>query len=64
MKILLPLIVRQLDYLKSRTSSKVIIITDFDPLKEVLIPVNSALFRWVIENVLKNAMMQWKETEK
>lgn len=45
-----------LDYLKSRTSSKVIIKTDYDPLKEVLIPINSALFSWVIENILKNAI--------
>jgi signal transduction histidine kinase len=45
-----------IDYLKSRTSSKVIIKTEHDPLKEVFIPVNSALFSWVIENILKNAI--------
>jgi signal transduction histidine kinase len=45
-----------IDYLKSRTSSKVIIKKEYDPLKEVFIPINSALFSWVIENILKNAI--------
>ena len=45
-----------IDYLKSRTSSKVVIDIDSGTLKEVLIPINSALFSWVIENVCKNAV--------
>jgi signal transduction histidine kinase len=45
-----------LDYLKSRTSSKVVTDIDSGTLKEVLIPINSALFSWVIENVCKNAV--------
>jgi signal transduction histidine kinase len=45
-----------MDYLKSRTSSKVVINVDSGNLKEVLVPVNSALFSWVIENVCKNAV--------
>jgi hypothetical protein len=45
-----------IDYLKSRTSSKVVINVDSGHLKEVLVPVNSALFSWVIENVCKNAV--------
>jgi nitrogen-specific signal transduction histidine kinase len=45
-----------LDYLKSRTSSKVVIKTDSGDLTEVLIHINSALFSWVIENVCKNAV--------
>ena len=45
-----------LDYLRSRTSSKAVINTDSGSLKEVLIPINSALFSWVIENVCKNAV--------
>jgi two-component system, sporulation sensor kinase D len=44
------------DYLKSRTSSKVKFVNDFSIKKEVLVPVNSALFEWVIENVLKNSI--------
>jgi hypothetical protein len=42
--------------IKSRTSSKVVITIDSGGLKEVLIPINSALFSWVIENVCKNAI--------
>ena len=45
-----------IDYLKSRTSSKVIINTDSGGLKELILPINSALFSWVIENVCKNAV--------
>lgn len=44
------------DYLKSRTSSKVVINIDCGSLKELSIPINSALFGWVIENVCKNAV--------
>lgn len=50
------IIVRTLDYLKSRSSSKVKFIIDFDLNKQIRIPVNSALFEWVIENVSKNAI--------
>jgi signal transduction histidine kinase len=45
-----------IDYLRSRTSSKVIINTDSGNLDKILIPINSALFSWVIENVCKNAI--------
>ena len=44
------------DYLKSRTSSKVKFNNDFSIKNEVIVPVNSALFEWVIENVLKNSI--------
>ncbi len=47
---------RTVEYLKSRTSSKVRFINDYVPDKEVFVPVNSALFEWVIENVSKNAI--------
>ena len=50
------IISRTVDYLKSRTSSKVRFIIDYSLKKEVVVPVNSALFEWVIENVLKNAI--------
>lgn len=50
------IISRTVDYLKSRASSKVRI--TFDPANkdEVIVPVNPALFEWVIENVSKNAI--------
>jgi signal transduction histidine kinase len=50
------IISRTVDYLKSRTSSKVKFIIDYSLNKEVVVPVNSALFEWVIENVIKNAI--------
>lgn len=50
------LILHSVDYLKSRSSSKVIFVLNFDTEKEILIPVNAALFEWVMENVSKNAI--------
>ena len=50
------IISRAIDYLKSRTSSKVRFITNYNVNKEILIPLNSALFGWVIENISKNAI--------
>lgn len=47
---------RTIEYLKLRSSSKVKFITDFTGNQEVYVPVNSALFEWVIENVIKNAI--------
>jgi signal transduction histidine kinase len=53
---IVPIILRTIDYLKSRTSSKVRFSFEYDPVKEVVIPLNTALFEWVIENVCKNAV--------
>jgi anti-sigma regulatory factor (Ser/Thr protein kinase) len=53
---IISIISRTVDYLKSRTSSKVKFIADFNSLREVFVPINSALFEWVIENVSKNAI--------
>jgi len=50
------IITRTIDYLKSRASSKVKFIYDYDIDNEVFVPVNPALFEWVIENVSKNAI--------
>lgn len=50
------LITRTVDYLKSRTSSKVKFIDEFSSINAVIVPVNPALFEWVIENVSKNAI--------
>jgi len=53
---LVPILSRTIEYLKYRSSSKVRFITEYDPEREILIPLNSALFEWVIENVTKNAI--------
>jgi signal transduction histidine kinase len=50
------IISRSVDYLKSRASSKVRFIDEYTDKKEVIVPVNAALFEWVIENVSKNAI--------
>jgi nitrogen-specific signal transduction histidine kinase len=50
------IISRTVDYLRSRASSKVKFTYDYNSMNEILVPVNSALFEWVIENVSKNAI--------
>jgi len=50
------IIARTIDYLKSRTSSRVKINTDYDSGRTISVPVNAALFEWVIENIFKNAV--------
>ncbi len=50
------IITRTIEYLKSRTSSKISFNTSNLQSKTIIIPVNSALFEWVIENVSKNAI--------
>lgn len=50
------IISRSVDYLKSRASSKVRFKDEFSNKNEVILPVNAALFEWVIENVSKNAI--------
>jgi signal transduction histidine kinase len=53
---IIAIIFRTVDYLKSRTSSKIRFRFEFNESKTVTIPVNSALFEWVIENISKNAI--------
>ena len=53
---IIEIISHTVDYLKSRSSSKVKFIADYSIEDEVIVPVNSALFEWVIENVSKNAI--------
>ena len=43
-------------YIKSRVSRKVEFILHFDENREIYVPVNKALFEWVIENLFKNAI--------
>lgn len=52
----LTLILNSVNYLKTRSSSKVLFVTAFSADDTILIPVNAALFEWVIENVCKNAI--------
>ncbi|HCE56505.1 MAG TPA: hypothetical protein DER09_01610, partial [Prolixibacteraceae bacterium] len=43
-------------YLKSRSSDKVVFNTRFNENEHIEIPLNIALFSWVIENICKNAI--------
>lgn len=43
-------------YLRPRTSKKIKYILNFDKDVERILPVNAALFSWVIENICKNAI--------
>ena len=45
-----------LNYIKTRTSDKIKVITNFDQVKDVTVDVNVPLFEWVIENICKNAV--------
>jgi len=53
---IIAIISHTVDYLKTRSSSKVKFISDYNNKTEIFVPVNSALFEWVIENVAKNAI--------
>lgn len=45
-----------ISYLKPRTPKKIEYILNFNKNKELYVPVNAALFSWVIENLCKNAI--------
>lgn len=53
---IIDLIRRTVEYLKSRSSSKIIFNLEFAAVSDVIIPVNVPLFEWVIENIAKNAI--------
>lgn len=44
------------EYLKTRSSGKVKFVLDFDHEIKYRVPLNTALFSWVIENLCKNAI--------
>lgn len=50
------LIQNSVNYLKTRSSSKILFVLPFSADEEINIPVNPPLFEWVIENVCKNAI--------
>ena len=45
-----------LEYLKTRTSSRVNFVQNFSVNNFIIVPLNIALFEWVIENIWKNAL--------
>jgi anti-sigma regulatory factor (Ser/Thr protein kinase) len=53
---IVPLFYRTIAYLRKRVSSKVDFIATFGREEPIILPVNGALFEWVIENLSKNAV--------
>jgi signal transduction histidine kinase len=53
---IIKLVLQTVEYLKSRSSSKIKFILKFNQEQELNIPVNASLFGWVIENVSKNSI--------
>lgn len=53
---LLIIINSTLDYMKPRTPKKVTYNAEIPATKEILVPINPALFSWVLENLIKNAI--------
>jgi len=49
-------LVNSIEYLKKRTPRKVEYKLNFDTGAEIIVPLNAALFSWVIENICKNAI--------
>lgn len=47
---------KAIGYVKTRSSSKVVFRQHFNSADEVQVPLNEALFEWVIENLCKNAI--------
>jgi len=53
---LVQLIEKTIEYLRPRSSKKVIYKLDLPLQEKVILPLNEALFQWVIENLCKNAI--------
>ena len=53
---LIKIIYETIDYLKPRSPKKIEYKVKFSREKELFIPINGALFSWVIENICKNAI--------
>jgi len=49
-------ITNAISYIKTRSSSKVIFDLNFPDIEKILVPMNVALFEWVVENLCKNAI--------
>jgi K+-sensing histidine kinase KdpD len=45
-----------INYMQSRTSAKVQFKLNFSQINELFVPINIALFEWVLENLFKNAV--------
>ncbi len=53
---LIEVLISALNYLRTRSSNKVIFETTFSETEVIEAPMNAALFSWVVENLCKNAI--------
>lgn len=53
---ILDVITKAVNYIKSRISSKINFTLHFSDKDEIHVPINIALFEWVVENLCKNAV--------
>ena len=53
---IVPILLNAIFYIRSRTSKKIIYNLNFSENDEIYVPLNKALFEWVIENLVKNAI--------
>jgi len=53
---IIEIIIHSVDYLKSRSGSRVIFETNFNNNSDIIVPLNASLFEWVLENLFKNAI--------
>jgi signal transduction histidine kinase len=53
---IIPILLNATQYIRSRTSKKVTYDLNFSEDDTIFVPINRALFEWVIENLIKNAI--------
>ena len=53
---IVPVIFNAVNYIKNRSSNKIKFNFNFSEDEEIIVPLNVALFDWVVENVAKNAI--------
>ncbi len=53
---IVPVIFSAVNYIKNRSSNKIKFTFNFSEDEEIIVPLNVALFEWVVENVAKNAI--------
>lgn len=53
---IITVLMNAVNYIKSRVSKRVEFSLDFDRDSEIYMPINKALFEWVVENLFKNAI--------
>ena len=53
---IIPVLNNSINYIRTRVSDKIVFSLNFKEIRELIVPINVALFEWVIENLCKNAV--------